>query len=98
MRTENFLAARAEALFASALSSAAWPTPAEAAAAIRGAIGRHGGLSGCTAEMAAAYGTDPELAAARMRWALAVARTLVTDPATMLSTGAGHPFGHAAAA
>jgi hypothetical protein len=62
-------AARSEALFASLLPSDA-PTDRRAVtAAIHWAVRAYDGVGGCAAEMAAAYGKDPEIAAARMRWA-----------------------------
>jgi len=69
-RKDCLLAARAEALFASHLSATRRPTAAEAVEAIRKTIRAHGGTRGCAAEVAAAYGEYPELAARRMRWAL----------------------------
>jgi hypothetical protein len=41
-------------------------------AAIRRALRTHGGSRGRAADLAAAYGDHPELAAPRMRWALGV--------------------------
>jgi hypothetical protein len=67
--------ARTEALFASSLSAADEPAADEVAAAIRDAIHRHGGSRGCASQMAAAYGDQPETAAARMRWAIRVVQT-----------------------
>jgi hypothetical protein len=62
-------AARSEALFASLLPSGAPPDRPTVTAAIRWAVHAYDGVGGCAAEMAAAYGKDPEVAAARMRWA-----------------------------
>jgi hypothetical protein len=61
--------ARATALFVSDLSSQSTPTAEEIDAQIRRAIARHGGVRGCTCELAEAYGNHPETAAQRMRWA-----------------------------
>jgi len=63
------IVARAEALFVSDLSIQCHPSEAAVAAAIRHAVGAHGGVRGCAAEVGAAYGDYPETAAARMRWA-----------------------------
>ena len=65
-------AARADALIASDLSAWREHTQAVVTAAIRHAIRAHGGSRGCAGEVAAAYGEYGELAARRMRWALAV--------------------------
>ncbi|GLW06401.1 hypothetical protein Misp01_15310 [Microtetraspora sp. NBRC 13810] len=64
-------AARAEALFASPLSMCSRPSLAEAADAIKMSMRSHGGTLGCAAEVAAVFGDYPDLAAHRMRWALA---------------------------
>ena len=67
-------AGRAEALFTSDLSAWVPHTPTEVTAAIRRAIRINGGIEGCMAAMASAYGDHPETAAPRMRWARAVAQ------------------------
>jgi hypothetical protein len=71
-RSGQLLAARAQALFTSGLSARCEHTQIEVAAAIRRAFRTHNGARGCVAEVAAAYGEDPETAARRMRWARAV--------------------------
>ncbi len=70
--TDHLTAARAAALFVSDVSVADHPTGAEVDAAIRHALRTHGGSRGCFADVAAAYGDHPELAAPRMRWARGV--------------------------
>jgi hypothetical protein len=67
--------ARATALFVSDLSATEQPTGVLVEAAIKHALQTHGGARGCAADVAAAYGDYPELAARRMRWA----RSLVED-------------------
>jgi hypothetical protein len=62
-------AARSEALFASLLPRDAPPDRRAVTAAIQWAVRAYDGVGGCAAEMAAAYGKDPDVAAARMRWA-----------------------------
>jgi hypothetical protein len=62
-------AARAEALFTSVVRTGTRLGRDEATAAIRIAVHRNGGLRGCAAEMAFAFGDHPEAAAERMRWA-----------------------------
>ena len=71
-RSSQLLAARAQALFTSDLSAQCEYAQAEVAAAIRHAFRARGGLGGCAAEVATAYGEHPETAARRMRWARAV--------------------------
>ena len=73
--TNPLTAARAAALFASHLSATEQPTAVLVEAAIKHALQTHGGTRGCAADVAAAYGDYPELAAPRMRWA----RSLVED-------------------
>jgi hypothetical protein len=65
-------AARTAALFVSTVSAADQPTDTEVDAAIRHSLRTHGGTRGCAADVAAAYGDYPELAAPRMRWARSV--------------------------
>jgi hypothetical protein len=67
--TDPLVAARAEALFTSDLSASSRPSPTEVEQAIRHALARYGGVRGCAAEVAYAYGDHPETAAPRMRWA-----------------------------
>ena len=69
MRPDRPIAACAAALFVSDLSNQCCPSAAAAAAAVRNAIAAYGGVQGCIAEVAAAYGEHPEIAAPRMRWA-----------------------------
>jgi hypothetical protein len=71
-RSGQLLAARAQALFTSGLSAQCEHAQIEVAAAIRDAFRAHGGIGGCAAEVAAAYGEHLETAARRMRWARAV--------------------------
>jgi hypothetical protein len=75
MRSQ-LLAARAAALFASDLKSGSRPSGPVVDAAIAGAIRACGGMRGCVAMMAAAYGDYPETAAPRMRWARGVVVTV----------------------
>jgi hypothetical protein len=68
-RSSLLAVARAEALFVSDVSAITPLTRPQAEAAIRGAVRRHHGTRGCVAVLADAYGSHPELAATRMRWA-----------------------------
>jgi len=61
-------AARAGALFASALQRSDQPSRRQVRRAIATALGAHG-PHGCAARVAQAYGEHPETAASRMRWA-----------------------------
>src|SRR3954451_16692503 len=65
-------AARTAALFVSDVSVHDHRTHDEIEAVIRRSLRTHGASRGCTADVAAAYGDHPELAAPRMRWARAV--------------------------
>jgi hypothetical protein len=68
--------ARAEALFASTLSTAEPHDRAELKAAIAAAVRDYNGVRGCAAHMAEAFGEHPAQAAARMQWARDAARPL----------------------
>ena len=61
-------AARADALFASALQRSDEPCAAQIHQAIAAAV-RAFGTRGCAARVAEAYGEHPETAVPRMRWA-----------------------------
>ncbi len=61
-------AARAEALFASALQRSDEPSAWQVEQAVAAALGAFGEL-GCAARVAQAYGERPETAVTRMRWA-----------------------------
>jgi hypothetical protein len=76
------LTVRAQALFASCLQPSDRPTPGQVADAIIDSLRGNGGVAGCVATMATEYGDHPEAAAARMRWALALAATsgVFADP------------------
>jgi len=67
-------AARADALFASALQRSDEPSAWQVEQAVTAAIGAFG-EQGCAARVAQAYGEHPETAVTRMRWA----RTTVAD-------------------
>jgi hypothetical protein len=75
-RPSPLTAARAEALFTSQLATGTQPSLAVVETAIRIAVRIHGGVRGCAADVAAAYGEHPELAAPRMRWARDVVEQL----------------------
>jgi hypothetical protein len=64
-------AARADALFASALQRSDEPSARQVEQAVAAAIGALGEL-GCAARVAQAYGEDQEAAVTRMRWARTV--------------------------
>jgi hypothetical protein len=76
--TDPCLAARAEALFASDVSASSRPSPAQVERAIRWALVRYGGVPGCAAEVAFAYGDHPDTAVPRMRWARTVVEGIYT--------------------
>lgn len=83
-KTDVFTAARATALFVSDVSVADHLTDMEVEAAIRRSLRTHGGSRGCAADLAAAYGDRPELAASRMRWALGVVESRYRRPAARI--------------
>jgi hypothetical protein len=68
----SITAARADALFASALQPSGEPGAAQIHQAIAEAV-RAFGSRGCAARVAQAYGDHPETAVARMRWARTLA-------------------------
>jgi hypothetical protein len=78
--TDVLTAARAEALFTSDVSAASTLNRDEFKDAIRRALLRHGGVRGCAAEVALAYGDHPETAAPRMRWARQVVQCVYAKP------------------
>jgi hypothetical protein len=78
---DPFTSARAAALFVSDVSVADHPTDVEVDDAIRRSLRTHGGSRGCAADLAAAYGDRPELAAPRMRWALGIVESRYARPA-----------------
>ncbi|WP_211192851.1 hypothetical protein [Actinoplanes sp. TBRC 11911] len=77
--TAILTAARAEALFTSALTTGSHPAYAVADEAIRLAVRTHGGVRGCAADVAREYGDYPEVAAPRMRWARHVVEQLYDE-------------------
>jgi hypothetical protein len=62
----------AEALFASPLQPSDHPAEAQIREAIVTSLRQHHGTAGCAAVMAAEFGKYPDVAAARMQWALSV--------------------------
>ena len=94
----SIAAARADALFASALQRSDEPSAEQVGQAIAASV-RAFGTRGCAARVAQAYGDHPETAVTRMRWALATvaaafegaspgpAHGLVPGQRTALSTG-----------
>ena len=74
-------AARADALFTSALQPSGEPSAAQIHQAIAAAVHAFG-TRGCAARVAQAYGDHPETAMPRMRWARA---------AVAAASGGAHP-------
>ncbi|WP_426503759.1 hypothetical protein ACPPVO_39895 [Dactylosporangium sp. McL0621] len=64
------VAARAEALFVSCVQSSESPAPVEVRKAIAESFARFGSR-GCATCVAGEFGDHPEMAVARMRWAIA---------------------------
>lgn len=75
----NLTIARAEALFASTLSSCEPHDRDELKAAIAAAVQDYG-VRGCATVMAEAFGDHPVAAAQRMKWALSAAQPLAARP------------------
>ena len=98
MTVDPLAAARAAALFVSHLSADAHPTRPEVTAVIRRAVRAHGGSRGCAADLAAAYGDCPELAARRMRWARHVVKELYGRPSGAAGCDRGPADGLSSAA
>ena len=63
----------ARALFASSLQPSERPTVEQAQAAVQDSLRRYAGVRGCAAYYASEYGEHPDIASARMRWALTLA-------------------------
>jgi hypothetical protein len=74
-RTLSASAARAQALFASALQRSDTPSTEQIRHAVTAAV-RALGEQGCAELVAQEFGDHPETAAIRMRWALTVADAL----------------------
>jgi hypothetical protein len=72
-------AARAGALFLSALQPSGSPTPDQIRRAVTTTLQRLGVL-GCAAQVAGEFGDHPDTAAARMSWALAAAGSAYPAP------------------
>ena len=71
---------RSDALFVSALQRSDVPSTAQVQHAIAAAVREFGGL-GCAERVAQEFGDHPEIAAARMRWARALASEALGGPA-----------------
>jgi hypothetical protein len=70
-----FQAARAEALFVSALQASESPSPDQVRRVVATTL-RRVGSRGCAAQTAGEFGDHPDTAVARMTWALATIRTV----------------------
>jgi hypothetical protein len=74
MMPSDASAARAEALFISALQQTDEPTPSQVRAAVAASLLRHG-IRECAARVAQEFGEHPLEAVARMSWVLAALRS-----------------------
>jgi hypothetical protein len=91
-------AVRADAVFASALQASQIPDAGQVQQAVAAAVGQFG-RGGCAAQVAQEFGEHPELAAARMRWALEVVASAFSGPGsryTRPGRSAQYPAGQAA--
>jgi len=71
----SFEAVRAEALFVSSLQSSEVPGADQVRRAVAGTL-RRVGIRGCATAVAGEFGDHPDMAVARMRWALATVRAV----------------------
>ena len=78
----TFEAVRAEALFASTVQSSESPDPDQVRRTVSATL-RRLGIRGCAAQVAGEFGDHPDVAVARMTWALAAVRAVypVSSPA-----------------
>jgi hypothetical protein len=94
--TQHIEHVRAEALFASDLQRSSAPEPALVRHAVAGALRRYGS-EGCTAVVANEFGEHPEVAVARMTWALQAVRASFAahdrDPGASLRASTGSEAG-----
>jgi hypothetical protein len=79
-------AARAAALFLSALQPSGSPTPDQIRRAVTTTLQRLG-IRGCAAHVAGEFGDHPDTAAARMSWALAAIGTIYPAPSMTRAPG-----------
>jgi hypothetical protein len=70
---------RAEALFASTLQCSESPSPDQVRRAVCATLQRLG-VHGCAAHLAGEFGEHPDIAVARMMWALATTQTAYEAP------------------
>ena len=70
---------RADALFVSSLQRSDQPSTGQVRQAVAAAVGQFGGR-GCIGLVAQEFGDHPDLAAARMRWALRLAARAFGEP------------------
>jgi hypothetical protein len=75
-------AARAQALFVSALQSSDSPAPDQVRSAVATTVRRLGSRA-CAAQVAGEFGDHPDTAVARMAWALATIRTVYPVASTI---------------
>ena len=91
-------AARADALFVSALQRSGEPTASQVQQAVAAAV-RAFGSRGCVERVAQEFGDHPEAAVARMRWAHALTGEVFRRPAPQPAATrpiTSHPVGRAA--
>jgi len=88
----TFQAVRAEALFASNLPASGPASHDEVRRAVTDTL-RRLRIRGCAAAMASEFGDHPDIAVARMSWALATICTVYPEPSTTaIPTSAGRPL------
>ncbi len=82
----TFEAGRAEALFVSTLQPSGSPSPDQIRRAVATTLLRLG-VRGCAAQVAGEFGDHPDIALARMSWALATVNTVY--PAASMTPAPG---------
>ena len=82
----TFEAVRAEALFLSTLQPSASPSPDQIRRAVATTL-RRVGVRGCAAQVAGEFGDHPDIAVARMSWALAAINMVYPVSSTTSASG-----------
>jgi hypothetical protein len=90
----NISEVRADALFVSSLQGSDQPSTGQVRQAVAAAVRRFGGR-GCIGLVAQEFGEHPDLAVARMRWALRLTAGAFGEPGEPGTAGLAGPAGTA---
>lgn len=82
VQTNTFGAVRAEALFVSPLQSSESPDEDRVRSAVAQTL-QQLGIRGCATQMATEFGDQPDVAVARMTWAVAMVHIIYSAPAAI---------------